>query len=150
MKKIIPIIIIFLSLNVYAQDFNSKPFTTAESWIEKNLSQADMKKEVPKEYKVVSEDEKMLLFEKQVSSKTYDIKVLYEKGKISSIIFSLHSDKVWSLMGEIDELNYKIMGNGFKRGAIESESYNSKTKPFILVWVTDDNKRTATGYVNRK
>jgi hypothetical protein len=151
MKKVITIIIIiFLSLNIYAQDFNSKPFTASENWMEKDLTQMDIKKAVPKEYELVSEDEKMLVFEKSVSSKIYDIKVLYDKGKISSIIFSLHSAKVWDLMGEIDELKYKIMDNGFKNGAIESESYNNKIKPFILVWVTDDNKRTATGFVNRK
>ncbi len=150
MKKFSTIIIILLSLNIYAQDFNSKPFTTSENWIKNNLTQAEMKKVVPKEYKLVSEDEKMLIFEKQESSKIYDITVPYDKGKISSIIFSLHVDKVWSLMGEIDELNYKITDNGFKNGAIESEFYKSQTKPFILVWVTDDNKRTVTGFVNRK
>lgn len=150
MKKVITIIVIFLSLNLYAQEFNSNPFTTAESWMEKNLTQADIKKAVPKEYQLVSEDQKMLVFEKPISSKVYDIKVLYEKGKISSVIFSLHSDKIWSLMGEIDELKYNNMNNGFKNGAIESESYNSKTKPFTIIWVTDDNKRTVTGFVNRK
>ncbi|WP_026838856.1 hypothetical protein [Gillisia sp. JM1] len=150
MKKVITIIIVFFSLNIYAQDFNSKPFTTSENWIEKNLTQEDIKKAVPKEYELVSEDEKMLIFEKAVSSKIYDIKVLYDKGKISSIIFSLHSNKVFNLMSEIDELKYNIMDNGFKNRAIESESYNSKTKPFILIWLTDTNKRTVTGFVNRK
>ncbi len=151
MKKVIAIIFfIFLSLNIYAQDFNSKPFTTSENWMEKGLTQIDIKKAVPEEYELVSEDEKMLVFEKSVSSNIYDIKVLYDNGKISSVIFSLHSDKVWNLMGEIDELKYEIMDNGFKNGAIESESYNSKTKPFILVWVTNDDQRTVAGFVNRK
>ena len=150
MKSILNIFLIVLSINIYAQDFNSKPFTSAENWAKKNLNQSEIKKIIPQEYELVSEDEKMLIFEKQVSSKIYDLKVLYNNGKISSIIFNLHYDKVWNLMGEISELNYKVMNNGFKNGAIESESYDSQTKPFILVWVTDDNKRTVTGYVNRK
>ncbi len=148
--KFILITILFLSLNICAQEFTSKPFTVSQSWMDKNLTQAEIKKSVPSDYELVSEDEKMLVFEKSVSSKIYDIKVLYDKGKISSVIFSLHSDKVFTLMGEIDELNYKLMDNGYKRGAIESESYKNSNKPYIIVWVTDDNKRTATGFVNRK
>lgn len=148
--KFILIAILFLSFNINAQEFTSKPFTVAQSWMDQNLSQSDIKKSVPSDYELVSEDEKMLVFEKPVSSKIYDIKVLYDKGKISSVIFSLHSDKIWNLMSEIEELNYKIMDNGIKRGAIESESYKNSTKPYILIWVTNDDKRTATGFLNRK
>ena len=33
MKKVITIVIIFFSrLNIYAQDFSSKPFPTSENW----------------------------------------------------------------------------------------------------------------------
>jgi hypothetical protein len=148
--KLTLITLLFLSFNIYAQEFSSKPFTVAQNWIEKSLSQSDIKKAVPSDYELVSEDTKMLIFEKTLSSRIYDIKVLYDNGKISSVIFSMHSDKVWNFMGEIDELKYKNMDNGFKRGAIESESYNNSSKPFIIVWVTNDNKRTATGFVNRK
>ncbi|EMY79876.1 hypothetical protein pgond44_14743 [Psychroflexus gondwanensis ACAM 44] len=148
--KLTLITLLFLSFNIYAQEFSSKPFTVAQNWMEKSLSQSDIKKAVPSDYELVSEDTKMLIFEKTLSSRIYDIKVLYDNGKISSVIFSMHSDKVWNFMGEIDELKYKNMDNGFKRGAIESESYNNSSKPFIIVWVTNDNKRTATGFVNRK
>ena len=148
--KLTLIALLFLSFNIYSQDFNSKPFTIAQNWMEKNLSQSDIKKAVPTDYELVSEDDKMLIFEKPISSRIYDIKVLYDSGKISSIIFSMHYDKVWNFMSEIQELKYKKMDDGFKRGAIETESYDNTNKPFILIWVTDDNKRTATGYVNRK
>lgn len=150
MKKIFLLVgIIFLSINTYSQLFTEKPFTVAQSWLDKNLSQNRIKSVVPDNYELVSEDVEKLVFERQISpSKTYNIMVFYKKGEISGVMFTLHSSKAFKLLLEIEKLDYKIIDE-VQLSGMELNSYVHPDKGYKLGCAINSIKRIVIGSINK-
>jgi hypothetical protein len=142
--------LIVISFKVYSQDFSTKPFALCKEWITNDLSLNQIKEVIPKDYKLALEETDKLVYEKDINSKTYEIKVFLTNKKIVGIMFTQHIDRVWKIMDELeDDLKFKNIKN-FKNNGIEIIAYENEEKNINANLIIDENKRIISCFYNKK
>ena len=133
-----------------SQDFSTKPYTLANHWIQKGLTIGEIKKNIPEGYKIAHEETDKLVFEKEVNSKVYEIKVFFKDSKVTGVMFTQHIERVWKLISEIkDDLKFKMINNLTFNG-IETNIYENQAKNLNASLIINEGMRIITCYFNKK
>jgi hypothetical protein len=142
--------VLLFSLSGISQDFSTKPYTIANDWVKKDLTIKEINKNIPEGYKLVLEETDKLVFEKEVNSKVYEIKVFFKDSKITGVMFTQHIDRVWKLMSEIkDDLKFKMI-NSMSNNGIEMNTYENQDKNLNASMIINEGKRIISCFFNKK
>lgn len=141
MKKIVFLLFVCVSLGVYSQDFSEKPLSYSVNLLKENVSSDYFNQKIPIGYEIVLSEPGKVVAEKKVGSRIYDIKCYYNKGKLISVVFTVHSEQIWDVLRDTENTEF-IMTNEYIVDGVESYLYKNLDLGYNFLIIHNENKRS--------
>lgn len=148
MKNLFLVFGILLTINMFGQSFDEKPYSFVEKLVLNNVKSSEVKLNLPTGYSIAMEDSEKVVAEKTINGKIYDIQFFYENNVLTGIMFTIHSSKVWKVLNEMSDLDYKVSNNTVFNN-IETTIYSKESQKLGGLMICNDNTRILTGSINK-
>lgn len=135
MKKVILILVVFVSLNAYCQNFDTNPIEYMDSLVLKNIQPSDIDSILPLGFKIIEQTYKYMCAEKKTNNISQYLEFIYKNSNLIKVSAILGKTNV---INDINNLPYKKMGTSY---GVNPENLTEKFK--TIMYCRNDNLTTA-------